>query len=372
MIKNCKKYLHLSWLFATRLLAEKRRWQTVAHSTNSFLRVYYGHDVIPSRVERSGGAIIKLQDLDDAFTNALRGANILYLVSSAMPIFASVMVKEAKRHGVKFVLNQNGVAYPAWHGPGWEKTNKPMKFLLEQADHIVYQSDFCKKSADRFLGPCTVPYSILHNPVDTDVFTPSPVKPLGLRILLAGSHQHFYRVSTAIEMMKYLQDNAPEATLTIAGRYTWRESEKECIDQAYSLARELGVVDRIEFRGGYSQEEAVTLFQEHHLLLHTKYNDPCPRLVVEAMACGLPVVYSASGGVSELLGETAGVGVSTVIDWDKDHPPSSRELAKSTLQIRNSLDRYSTEARLRAVERLDVKPWVERHKKIFMELLDSK
>ncbi|HWH06801.1 MAG TPA: hypothetical protein VNT23_10265, partial [Gaiellaceae bacterium] len=31
-------------------------------------------------------------------------------------------------------------------------------------------------------------------------------------------------------------------------------------------------------------------------LLHTKVNDPCPNVVLEALASGLPVVHPASGG----------------------------------------------------------------------------
>lgn len=367
-----KSSLHLALLYGGRVITEKRRWNIPQGVDDDGLKVFYGHDNIPTRLDRSGGAIIKLQDLDDAFPNTIRGANILYLVSSAMPIFASVMVKEAKRRGVIFVLNQNGVAYPAWHGPGWEKTNRPMQFLLENADYVIYQSDFCKRSADRFLGSCHVPCTVMHNPVDTSVFTSASKRPSRFSVLLAGSHQHFYRVSTALEMMKYLQVEAPDVRLTIAGRYTWRKSEKECIEEALNFAHSLGVSDQVEFRGGYSQAEASSLFQEHHVLLHTKYNDPCPRLVVEAMACGLPVVYSASGGVSELVGTRAGVGVPAVEDWEKDHPPLPQELAGSILQVLSSPERYSEAARVRAVELFDVKPWIKRHREIFTGLLSKK
>ena len=53
-----------------------------------------------------------------------------------------------------------------------------------------------------------------------------------------------------------------------------------------------------------------------HLLLHTKVKDPCPSTVVEAMACGLPVVYPASGGTVELVGDEAGIGVAHADTWD--------------------------------------------------------
>lgn len=56
------------------------------------------------------------------------------------------------------------------------------------------------------------------------------------------------------------------------------------------------------------------------ILLHTKYNDRSPRFAVEAMACRLSVVYSATGGVAQLVGERVVIGVPAPLDWHKDHP----------------------------------------------------
>jgi glycosyltransferase involved in cell wall biosynthesis len=72
--------------------------------------------------------------------------------------------------------------------------------------------------------------------------------------------------------------------------------------------RELGIADRVEFTGRYAQREAPALFRRADVLLHTKVNDPCPTAVIEAMACGLPVVATDVGGVRDILpaGERSG------------------------------------------------------------------
>ena len=368
MLTRWKTFLHLSWLFAGRLTAEARRWSGNLPQSAAALRVYYGHERIPGRHEYSGGAMIKFQDLHERFPNTVHNPNILYLANSALPLFPYILVSIAKRHGCRFVLNQNGVAYPGWHGPGWEKANQPYRRLLRMADYVVYQSTFCKESADQFAGLCQSPWEILANPVDTEVFVPAENPPSGLRILLAGSHQHWYRVQAALETLALV----PEARLSIAGRLTFRPQESQCMEEIRNLAQQLDVLDRIDFLGPYSQQSAPVLMQAHHILLHTKYNDPCPRLVVEAMACGLPVVYSASGGVPELVGEDGGVGCVAPCDWDRDHLPDPEAMARALYRVAFELPRFSKQARLRAVQCFDVRPWLNRHEEIMLRMLARK
>jgi len=364
--------LHLSWLFIDRIARESVRWRRIREKGYRDCRVFYGHERIPGRTEKTGGALIKLQDLNDIFPNSVKNANILYLVNSAMPLYAPIMVREAKRKGAVFILNQNGVAYAGWHGPGWERVNKPMRFLLKNADYVFYQSAFCKMSADRFLGRCKVGHRILYNPVDTQIFTPASDRIKGLKILLAGTHEHFYRVRCAIEMMAFLVKQIPEACLTVAGRIAWSEKPEHGLKEAKDLADALKVGKNIVFKGPYTQQEAVMLFQTHHLLLHTKYNDPCPRLVVEAMACGLPVVYSSSGGVPELVGSDAGIGIPAPLDWESDHPPDPGLLAKAVHQVTRDLERHQNAARKRAETEFDLRDWIKEHESVFQQMLEKK
>ena len=369
LLDRCKHIIYSFWVLGRRVIVEKRRWRNLPDPVGNEIRVFYGHELIPSRLESASGALIKFQDLNDYFPNTVRGANVLYLVSSALPSFPVVMAREAKRKGAIVIINQNGVAYPAWHGPGWDKTNRPMQVLLQLADFVIYQSEFCKLAADTYLGSVGVPWTIMYNPVDTRAFVPTMGVLPGMRILLAGSHHQFYRVRVAIEMISQLLPYTPEVKLSIAGRYRWRMKEEECLQEARQLATELGVASQVEFIGAYTQAEAPSLFQQHHVLLHTQYNDSCPRLLVEAMACGLPIVYSASGGAPELVGDEAGVGVESRLDWESINAPLPQELAAATLKLFASFDRYSRAARKRAVEKFDRSLWVENHQNIITKIL---
>jgi glycosyltransferase involved in cell wall biosynthesis len=90
-------------------------------------------------------------------------------------------------------------------------------------------------------------------------------------------------------------------------------------------------------------------------------NDPCPSLVVEAMASGLPVVYAMSGGVPELVGDDAGIGVPHPDGFERDEPPSPDQLANAVTRLLEALPGYAEAARRRAVERFSLDAWLDRH-----------
>ena len=334
-------------------------------------RIFYGFTRLPAATEQGYGGIIKAQDLQLLYPNTSQGANLLYLISSYTPVFASRLVKLAHRAGAGFVLNQNGVAYPGWFGKGWETENNRLQRLLIQADHIVYQSKFCKNNADRYLGQAKCPSDILHNPVDTQIFVPATADPDPGKfvILLAGSHGAFYRAQVAVDALVALLPRLPEARLVIAGRCAWQADPRDAMSELRAYIAQCGVGDAVEILGPYPQTSAVSLMQRAHVLVHTKYNDPCPRLVVEALSCGLPVVYSATGGVPELVGEDAGIGIPGPVDFEKDHPPSPALLANALYRIAQGRSLFATAARRRATSHLDVRPWILHHKNIFESLI---
>ena len=90
------------------------------------------------------------------------------------------------------------------------------------------------------------------------------------------------------------------------------------------------------------------------------------------MACGLPIVYPASGGTVELVDDEAGIGVPHPVGWERDQPPAPKDLADAVLQVLADLGRYAELARRRAVERFDVRPWLDRHEELFDQLLGKR
>ena len=371
ILRTAKSILLPYYISARISFKERQRWRHAAKEKNC--RVYYGHDRFLSKDQQVSGGVVKFQDLQESFPNFSHRPNLLYLLSSYLPLREDIIVKSAKRHGIRFILNQNGVAYPAWHGPGWEEANKPMAFLLKEADHVFYQSEFCKVSADHFLGTRDGAFEILYNPVDTDCFVPKQTEDdlnkSNLKLLMTGSYHEKYRVMIVLQVLKHVISYLPDTQLTIAGRLAWRANENEALSEMMDFAKKLDILKNFFFIGAYTQKDAYKIYPDHHILVHTKHNDPCPRVVVEALSCGLPVVYSSSGGLPEMVSREAGIGIPAPPDWEKIHEPDPQLMAEAILKIAASYTTYSISARNHAVAKFDVHQWIHRHEMIFKELL---
>lgn len=310
------------------------------------------------------GGSVKLTYLAESFPHHFPSANLLYAVSSVGHPLQTKILEEAKYKELKIVINQNGVAFPAWNGKDYEATNRSLQKLISFANFIIYQSQFCKESAERYISPPDVPNEIIYNPVDTRLFSPQAcsVKPKTLTLLLGGNQYEKYRLELALQTLKLLHRNVPDAKLIVTGNLWLPYNEaKTWTKQAL---REMNLTDHVTFTGTYTQENAPTLYSQAHLLLHTKYADPSPGLILEALALGMPVVHLGNGGVPELVGD-AGISVPVDHDWDQINLPNPEYMASAVLKAYSHYDEYSKKARQRAVEMFSLEKFIAKHNSIF-------
>jgi glycosyltransferase involved in cell wall biosynthesis len=324
------------------------------------VRVFYGHDLVPAPGERAVGGTTKAQKLAERFPNHPTGFSLLYLGSTWLPRDLGPLLSLAARRGIPVVVNQDGVGYPGWAGARTEEVNRPLRRALRSAAHVLYQSEFSKRSAELFLGEPHGSWEVLPNAVDVHRFTPAERALDGGPVLLLGGDQtQTYRLELALQTLACLTASHPDARLLVTGRL---------VSSPDALLGALGIGDRVHFLGEYSQRDAPEIFRRAHVLLHTKVKDPCPTLVVEAMACGLPVVHPASGGTVELVGDVAGVGVPHPETWERDEPPTPEAMADAVERVLADLPTLAAAARTRAVERFSLEPWLDRHAELFAEL----
>ena len=95
------------------------------------------------------------------------------------------------------------------------------------------------------------------------------------------------------------------------------------------------------------------------------FQDNCPTAVIEAMSSGLPILYSSSGGIPELVGKNSGIGLEVSEDWKKINVPKKQQIYIGLLEIMKKRNNMSDFARERAVKLFDIDAWIKRHKEVF-------
>lgn len=298
------------------------------------------------------GGKVKLLHLREHFGDSWKKFNIGYFVSSGLPFAPALWLRIYRIFGIKIVWNQNGVAYPAWAREKTKSINKLMS-PIHLSEHVVYQTEFCKKCSDKYLGKFNGSSSILINPVDTNHFkpleTPLPLAPLV--IIMSGHHfESRERLNISLETVRKLKHEGLDIKLIIIGNTQKVPSE-----------------NWIEVVGKFTQEEAPHLYQKAHILLHLKNLDPCPTIVLEALSCGLPVIGLKNGGMPELVDDKSGILIRTVEDFDKFYYPEVLEIVHAIKNVKTNLKEFSQGARMQSLK-FDKEIWLKEHAQIFKKL----
>ncbi len=205
-----------------------------------------------------------------------------------------------KRRGVKILHRIDERRDPGETGFRSEKHAMIAK-LNELADLTIFQSQFVREN----MGPiCSAPRSVvIYNGVDREIFTPD-----GPRRELEGAPCVLH-VSWSVGASKRL-DRIGEL-LTAVGR-----DARFYLVGRHAEARLPFFNDpRVLMLGQRRREEVAALMRACDFLFFPSELEPCPNTVIEAMACGLPVLYHSSGGTVELVGDT-GVPLSASLAAD--------------------------------------------------------
>ena len=172
---------------------------------------------------------------------------------------------------------------------------------------------------------------VLRNGVDTDVFKPvereAMRQRLGLQrktILSVGNLLEFKGHGVAISALSLL----PECELVVIG-------EGPDLGDFETLVRENGLADRVRFLGSIPQAELRQYYGAADALVLASTREGWPNVLLEAMACGTPVVATDVGGVSEIIASAeAGIMI-------KERSPAAVARALRTL-LANPPDRSAT------------------------------
>ncbi len=320
-----------------------------------------------ARAGDAGGPLVKRRILGERFPDHRFGYSLFYILSNAIYLPQGV-IDAVHRARVPIVLNQNGVFYPSWYPDGWQRENARMAAVHRIASHVLYQSAFCRSCAERYLGRRDGTSEILYNAVDVEHFTPAAANERAgpFTFLVTGKigSSTAYRLTASIEGLAAARRGGADVRLTVAGVV-----ERQIEAQARMLAEQQGIADHVAFTGPYSGATAPAIYRAADAYLMLKHNDPCPNVVLEALATGLPILYSRSGGVPELVGDEAGVPLPVPETFDDTPTPVPAAIAAGMARIVEGREAMSRAARARAVERFGLTAWLDRHERLFRDLL---
>jgi glycosyltransferase involved in cell wall biosynthesis len=144
-------------------------------------------------------------------------------------------------------------------------------------------------------------------------------------ILSVGSLEPGKNRARLIRAMRELRDSGVDAVLAIVGQKAWH------YDQDFRLIEDLGMTDRIRYLGYVNDVDLPSLYSAAHAFAFPSLYEGFGLPVLEAMACGAPVLTSNVSATAEVAGDAA-----MLVD------PTSQE------EIRQGLRTLLTDAHLRA------------------------
>lgn len=233
------------------------------------------------------------------------------------------------------------------------------KFSIEESDAVTAVSEWLRdRTREEFQTDCEI--HTIYNFVDPNRFKPrtcdkSRFSREGEKIVMHISNfRPVKRVRDVVSIFKLINDRVP-SRLVLVG-------EGPEISVADHMIRELELVDRVEFLGEQDRIEDIVPCADL-VLLPSEY-ESFGLAALEAMACGVPVVASASGGLVELIedgvtGFLADVGdVQTMADRGID-VFSNPDVA----------GRIGAQARESVVQRFEPDPIVSRYEDLYESLM---
>lgn len=204
-----------------------------------------------------------------------------------------------------------------------------IRYLWKEAAVVVANSQGLKKLAGRTYLEKEI--LVVPNGVDTDLFCPaSDQKKDGQKILSCGRMRRQKGFSYLIEALADLPD---KMTLELVGDGPLR-------GELEALAKRLGLQERITFTGWLSQEELIEKYRQANIFVLPSLDEGMPNVLLEAMACGLPVVATDVAGSCELVSP----GINGLLAQPKD----KRSLREAIERVLSDKSRMGKESQAKA------------------------
>jgi len=135
---------------------------------------------------------------------------------------------------------------------------------------------------------------VLYSGIDLSVFRPLPDLEKQWDLAFMGRLEIMKSVDLFPEMLSILKQKFPNLAMMMTG-------EGSLKNRLFSEFEEQGVASMVDYRGVVEPEEVPTLINKSRIFIYPSRQEPFGLSIIEAMACGVPVVTTDVFGPSEIV-----------------------------------------------------------------------
>ncbi len=278
----------------------------------------------------------------------------------------------AKQRGVRVIqrLAQTNWVYKArWtgikHHLRSEINNRLLAFIRRGiASRVIYQSRFVEDNWNKTYGTTPASGHVIYNGVDLQSHSPQGESALPedhVRLLVVEGHMgrgHEQELENAVLLAEQLAKKiSRKVELMVVG------DVPEKLKQYW----EKNADQWITWQGIVGREQIPWFDRSAHLLFSSELNAGCPNSVIEAMACGLPVIGFETGSLPELLSEDAGLTVPYNGNLWKLEKPEYGPLADAAVKILDNQEQYRAGARKRAEDDFNIEETIRQYLQVLLD-----
>ena len=179
------------------------------------------------------------------------------------------------------------------------------------ADAIIINSESLRSEIERYLKVDERKLKLIYEAVDHDLFKPGDAAAARAKVASYGVTKPFVLFVSSLWPYKncdgllrawaLARNELEDRQLAIVGS----GRDQEYLASLHSLAAELGISGDVVFVGGVPLEETVNFYRAADAFVYPSLNETFGLPILEAMACGCPVVTSDTSAMPETAGGAA-------------------------------------------------------------------
>jgi len=201
------------------------------------------------------------------------------------------------------VMSQHGELHISARSPARRHVTEGLPAAFDAADAVHCVSEALREEAAAY-GLLPAKAVQIPSAVDPAAFEPVPEAQRDdeFRIVVVAWLRWLKGIEYAVAALRKLVDAGVPARLDVFGGDPLPPlGEPSDRQRILHTVDDLGLHGRVHLHGHLAQKDLIGELQRSHAMLHPSLTEGIPTVILEAMACGLPIVASNCGGVAEAV-----------------------------------------------------------------------